>query len=116
MQGSTLDGQIFAEGNGTGSVNGWDKILARLDTLENKDYGIPKLYGETGENTDGAMTQKAVSDLIKGLNDTITKLTNRITVLENTQLKLITTAEDPGEGAAQDPYTLVGVYIPGIDE
>ncbi len=34
LKGSTEDGQLFAEPNGTGSVNGWDSLNGRVATLE----------------------------------------------------------------------------------
>lgn len=35
IKGSTTVGQVFAESNGTGSVNGWDALTARVTTAEN---------------------------------------------------------------------------------
>lgn len=40
IMGSTTDGQIFAESNGTGSVNGWDTLTGAVATNTSKLSGI----------------------------------------------------------------------------
>lgn len=37
IKGSTNAGQVFAENDGTGSLNGWDSLSARVADLENKE-------------------------------------------------------------------------------
>lgn len=96
IKGSTIDGQVFAEPNGTGSVKGWDALVTRVtnaetsltnkvdkvtgkglstndftDALKTKLDGIEAgaevndpLYGTTGSNTNGAMTQAATTNAI----------------------------------------------------
>lgn len=41
IKGSTADGQIFAEADGTGSVNGWDDLNSKVNNLENNQYELP---------------------------------------------------------------------------
>lgn len=38
IKGSTGEGQVFAENDGTGSVNGWDTLKGRVSTLEGAGY------------------------------------------------------------------------------
>lgn len=38
IKGAVLDGKVYAETDGTGSVYGWDKLKERIATLENADY------------------------------------------------------------------------------
>lgn len=44
IKGSTNVGQIFAENDGTGSVNGWDSLTGRVSTLESSVVGIPRVF------------------------------------------------------------------------
>ncbi len=47
--GSSTDGQIFAENNGTGSVNGWDTLKGRVATLEGSEVSISVTDSDPGE-------------------------------------------------------------------
>lgn len=47
--GSNLDGQIFAENDGTGSVNGWDALKGRVSTLESSEVSISVTNSDPGE-------------------------------------------------------------------
>ena len=53
----------------------WDRIKEKFvpagsDGMGNAEKeGLTKLYEETGTNTDGAMTQKAVTELFGNLKD-----------------------------------------------
>ncbi len=47
--GSTNDGQIFAENDGTGSVNGWDTLKGRVSTLESSEVSISITNTDPGE-------------------------------------------------------------------
>lgn len=38
IKGATGEGQVFAENDGTGSVNGWDALKSRVSTLEGAGY------------------------------------------------------------------------------
>lgn len=55
-----LTGKVYYF-NGTTFLSITGEIPVATDT----EAGIIKLYGTTGENTDGAMTQKAVTDALK---------------------------------------------------
>ena len=55
-----LTGKVYYF-NGTAFLSITGEIPVATDT----EAGIIKLYGTTGENTDGAMTQKAVTDALK---------------------------------------------------
>lgn len=47
--GSTNDGQIYAENDGTGSVNGWDTLTGRVTTLETNAVSISMTDTDPGE-------------------------------------------------------------------
>lgn len=47
--GSNSDGQIFAESDGTGSVNGWDALKGRVSTLESSEVSISVTNTDPGE-------------------------------------------------------------------
>lgn len=51
VMGSSIDGQIFAETNGTGSVNGWDTLKGRVATLEGNSVSISMTDTDPGEGT-----------------------------------------------------------------
>ena len=57
VKGSTSDGQVFAENDGTGSVNGWDTLKSRVATLEGAGYitenDISTLRTTVATNTTG---------------------------------------------------------------
>lgn len=52
IKGSTLDGRVFAESDGTGSVYGWDHLVTRVInnewTLEDTYNKLPKVYRLAG--------------------------------------------------------------------
>lgn len=47
--GSTAEGQLFAENDGTGSVNGWDTLKGRVATLEGSEISISVTDIDPGE-------------------------------------------------------------------
>ena len=47
--GSTNDGQIYAENDFTGSVNGWDTLKGRVSTLEGSEISISVTNSDPGE-------------------------------------------------------------------
>ena len=47
--GSANDGQLFAENDGTGSVNGWDTLKGRVTTLETNEISISVTSTDPGE-------------------------------------------------------------------
>lgn len=104
IKGSNVDGQVHAETDGTGSVQGWDTVKADIannaaaiatkvdaetgkglstndftNDLKTKLEGIEAsaevndpLYNTTGSNTDGAMTQAAVTNALNSKVNTET--------------------------------------------
>lgn len=61
VKGSTIDGQIFAENDGTGSVNGWDEVKTGISNLENAGYQTESQVDTKIANTifaDGAIGKK----------------------------------------------------------
>ena len=61
VKGSTIDGQIFAENDGTGSVNGWDEVKTDISNLENAGYQTESQVDTKITNTifaDGATGKK----------------------------------------------------------
>lgn len=69
IKGSENAGQLFAEADGTGSVNGWDGMIHDIENLSELVHSqvIPKLYTTETEASDGAYTAAY-------LNPTITKV------------------------------------------
>lgn len=59
VKGSTEDGQIFAENDGTGSVNGWDDVKTDIENLESAGY-------QTESDVQGIIAETNVSDLADG--------------------------------------------------
>lgn len=61
IKGSTTVGQVFAETNGTGSVNGWDALTARVTTAESTlTTKVDKVTGKglsTNDFTDALKTK-----------------------------------------------------------
>lgn len=49
--GSNTDGQVYAEADGTGSVNGWDVLKGRVTTLENSAVSISMTDTDPGEGS-----------------------------------------------------------------
>lgn len=44
IKGSIVTGQVFAENDGTGSVNGWDTLTGKVSTLEGNVANIPTVF------------------------------------------------------------------------
>lgn len=67
--------------------NGWKPQYQVEDVLpiaSPTEQGIAKLYNTTGQNTDGSMNQKSITDALDAKQDTLTAGTN-ITIEEDTQ-------------------------------
>lgn len=66
IKGSTIDGQIYAETNGTGSVNGWDTLSAtvsssksKLDTIEQgAEVNVQANWNQTTTTADDYIKNK----------------------------------------------------------
>lgn len=69
---STVGGVATEAAKTTGKLTFTGASSAEFDGSENASVNIPKLYAGTGDATDGAMTQKAVTDIIAGLDANIT--------------------------------------------
>lgn len=137
--GSTEVGKISANPDGTGSVNGFDDVIEaakKIDHLDALPNPFPiiingtsydgstqvqldietggKLYDTTGQNTDGAMTQKAASDAISAVSSAVSGLSNvartgNYNDLSNKIVVTMTTV-DPGEGSSLAENHFIGVY------
>lgn len=59
VKGSTSDGQIFAETDGTGSVNGWDEVKTDIENLETAGY-------QTENDVRDIISETNVADLADG--------------------------------------------------
>ena len=64
VKGSTNTGQIFAESDGTGSVNGWDALKAQADNATSKLATIES-GAEVNVQSDWAQTNSTADDYIK---------------------------------------------------
>lgn len=64
VKGSTAIGQIFAESDGTGSVNGWDTLSAQVSDNTSKLTTIQQ-GAEVNVQSDWAQTDAAADDYIK---------------------------------------------------
>lgn len=64
IQGSTIDGQIYAETNGTGSVNGWDTLTATVSSSKSKLDTIEQ-GAEVNVQADWNQTTTTADDYIK---------------------------------------------------
>ena len=69
---STVGGVATEAAKTTGKLTFTGASSAEFDGSGDASVNIPKLYAGTGDATDGAMTQKAVTDVIAGLDATIT--------------------------------------------
>lgn len=64
IKGSTNTGQVFAENDGTGSVNGWDTLSATVNNNATKLAGI-EAGAEVNVQSDWAETDTTADDYIK---------------------------------------------------
>lgn len=55
IKGSTNIGQVFAENDGTGSVNGWDSLNARVSNLESGGWPVVSDYQPLGYSMEAAI-------------------------------------------------------------
>ena len=68
IQGSTINGQIYAETNGTGSVNGWDTLTATVASSKSKLDTIEQ-GAEVNVQADWNQTTTTADDYIKNKPD-----------------------------------------------
>lgn len=92
--GSTNEGQVFAENDGTGSVNGWDTLKASVTDNTNKLAGI-EAGAEVNVQSDWDEADSSADDYIK--NKPIVPV-------------ITMTTTDPGEGVALAENHFIAVY------
>lgn len=92
--GSTNEGQVFAENDGTGSVNGWDTLKASVTDNTNKLAGI-EAGAEVNVQSDWNEADSSADDYIK--NKPIVPV-------------ITMTTTDPGEGVALAENHFIAVY------
>lgn len=112
IKGSTTDGQVFAENDGTGSVNGWDTLsgqvgsnTSKLSTIaQGAEVNVQSNWTEADNTSDAYILNKpnlatvATSGAYSDLSGTPTIPT------------ITLTTTDPGEGSALAADTFIGVY------
>ena len=94
IKGSTTSGQIFAESNGTGSVNGWDALnstvsghTSKLDTIEQgAEVNVQADWDQTNTSADDYIQNKPIVPVIT------------------------VTSTDPGEGIPLEENHYIAVY------
>lgn len=93
VKGSTTDGQIFAESDGTGSVNGWDEVKTDIENLEQAGY-------QTETDVRDIISGTNVSDLADGNNYATTASVNEgLATKQNTISDLDTIRSGAASGA-----------------
>lgn len=75
IKGSTNPGQLFAEADGTGSVNNWDETQSRIANLENNPYELPVASTAT---LGGVKLYEAASGFIYNLS--LTQPSDHVTI------------------------------------
>lgn len=78
--GSSDDGKIHAETDGTGSVNGWDDLKNRVSTVESGKVNKTDVQNETGTSTSNPISQNAATTAINAVK---TDLNGHINNKEN---------------------------------
>ncbi|MBP5596662.1 MAG: hypothetical protein J6Y02_14845, partial [Pseudobutyrivibrio sp.] len=103
--GSSTAGGIATEAAKTsGAITFTGAVTGDYDGSADKTVNIPKLYSTTGNNTDGAITQSAVSGIITGLVDTSTgspAASKTITAFDQVDGKVTATFADIAISKAQ---------------
>lgn len=128
IKGSTNTGQVFAENDGTGSVNGWDTLSSSVSTNASNITSLQTaVSGKQDILTAGSnisiSPQNVISATVPTVNDaTLTIQKNGTTVqtftanassnaTANIEVPTITmTTTDPGEGSALAADNFVAVY------
>lgn len=105
IKGSTSDGQVFAENDGTGSVNGWDTLTGQVSTNTSKLSGIES-GAEVNVQADWDQSDSSADDYIKNKPTNVSAFNNDVGYS-----KLTVSTTDIGTGADLAAGTLYGVYI-----
>lgn len=101
---ATGDGKVFAENDGTGSVNGWDTLAGQVSTNTSKLSGIES-GAQVNVQADWTEADTAADDYIKNKPTNVSAFTN-----DAHYVKVIASTTDIGEGAALADDTLYVVY------
>lgn len=101
---ATGDGKVFAENDGTGSVNGWDTLAGQVSTNTSKLSGIES-GAQVNVQADWTEADAAADDYIKNKPTNVSAFTN-----DAHYVKVIASTTDIGEGATLADDTLYAVY------
>lgn len=100
--GSTNNGQIYAESDGTGSVNGWDTLTGNVSTNAGN---ISSLQTSVAGKQDSLTAGTGIS-----LNGSTISV-DTSTIAQKSEIPVITmTDTDPGEGASLAANNFIAVY------
>ena len=101
---ATGDGKVFAESDGTGSVNGWDTLSGAVSTATSKLSGI-EAGAQVNVQADWTEADSAADDYIKNKPTNVSSFNN-----DANYVKVIASTTDIGEGADLADDTLYVVY------
>lgn len=101
---ATGDGKVFAENDGTGSVNGWDTLAGQVSTNTSKLSGI-EAGAEVNVQADWTETDTTSDAYIQNKPTAVSAFTN-----DAHYVKVIASTTDIGEGATLADDTLYVVY------
>lgn len=101
---ATGDGKVFAENDGTGSVNGWDTLAGQVGTNTSKLSGIES-GAEVNVQADWTETNTSSDAYIKNKPTNVSSFTN-----DAHYVKVTASTTDIGEGATLADDTLYVVY------
>lgn len=100
--GSTNNGQIYAESDGTGSVNGWDTLTGNVSTNAGN---ISSLQTSVAGKQDSLTAGTGIS--LNGATISV----DTTTIAQKSEIPVITmTDTDPGEGASLAANNFIAVY------
>ena len=100
--GSTNNGQIYAESDGTGSVNGWDTLTGNVSTNAGN---ISSLQTSVAGKQDSLTAGTGIS--LNGATISV----DTTTIAQKSEIPVITmTDTDPGEGVALAANNFIAVY------
>lgn len=131
IKGSTVAGQVFAENDGTGSVNGWDALTGQVASNTSKlgtiaqgaQVNVQSDWGQTDTTADDYIKNKPTIPVVPTVNDAIlTVQENGVTVgtfsanassnatVNLTSPTITVTNVDPGEGSPLAENNFIAVY------
>ena len=105
IKGSTTTGQVFAENDGTGSVNGWDILSGQVSTNTSKLSTIAQ-GAEVNVQSDWSEADSTSDAYIKNKPTNVSTFNN-----DAGYAKLTVSTTDIGAGATLAAGTLYGVYV-----